>query len=122
MSLFGEFREFAVKGNMVDMAVGIIMGAAFNKVVTSVVNDLLMPPLGMFIGGTEFKHLMIVLRGPHTLADGVQAPMVAIRYGAFINTVVEFLIVAFSMFIVVKMMNRIIRFRQGEKVSPSISG
>ncbi|HET6567929.1 MAG TPA: large-conductance mechanosensitive channel protein MscL [Rhodothermales bacterium] len=112
MGVIQEFREFAVKGNALDMAVGLIIGLAFNKVVTSLVNDIIMPPIGLAIGGVEFKDLMIVLRGAHLGPDGTMIPPVAIGYGLFINAVIEFLIIAFSAFIIVKAMNRIIRRRE----------
>jgi large conductance mechanosensitive channel len=107
-----EFREFAVKGNAMDMAVGIVVGAAFTKIVNSLVNDIIMPPIGILIGGVEFKHLQVLLRVAHTTPEGETVPESAIRYGAFINTMLEFLIVAFSMFMVVKFMNRLIRKRE----------
>ena len=113
MGFWQEFRTFAVKGNVIDMAVGIIIGVAFNKIITSLVNDVIMPPIGLFIGGVEFKDLQVVLRNARTLPSGEELPIVAIRYGAFINTVIEFLIVALTVFVVVKLMNRIIRMRTG---------
>lgn len=112
MALLQEFREFAVKGNALDMAVGILVGIAFNKVVNSLVNDVLMPPIGLAVGGVEFKHLAVVLR-PATVSDtGETLTEVAIRYGAFVNTVIEFLIIALSAFVVVQVMNRVIRARE----------
>ncbi|HEY7840105.1 MAG TPA: large-conductance mechanosensitive channel protein MscL [Gammaproteobacteria bacterium] len=111
MSFFQEFKEFAVKGNAVDMAVGIIIGAAFNKIVNSLVSDIFMPPLGYLIGGVEFRHLQIVIREAGVNEAGAALPEVAIRYGAFINTLIEFVIVAFSVFVVVKVMNRVIKGR-----------
>ncbi len=113
MSLVTEFREFALKGNVVDMAVGIIIGVAFNNVVNSMVNDILMPPIGWAIGGVEFKDLELVLRSASVGPAGEQIAAVAIRYGAFINAVIQFLIIAFSAFVVVKLMNRLIRRREG---------
>jgi large conductance mechanosensitive channel len=112
MSFFKEFREFAVKGNVVDMAVGIILGAAFNKIVNSMVNDILMPPLGMAIGRVDFKNLTLVLQEKAMSPEGKEIPEVAVRYGMFINTVIEFTIVAFSVFVVVKIMNRVIKGRE----------
>jgi large conductance mechanosensitive channel len=105
-NILEEFKTFAVKGNAVDMAVGIILGAAFTKVVNSIVNDLIMPPLGVLIGGVDFSNLQFVL----VKAAG-ETPEVAIRYGAFISNVIEFLIVAWAVFLVVKVMNRIIALR-----------
>jgi len=106
MGFWQEFKEFAVKGNALDMAVGIIIGAAFNKIVNSLVNDILMPPLGILIGGVDFKNLEIVLKDA-----AAAAPPVVIRYGMFINTIIEFLIVALSVFVVVKVMNRVVKAR-----------
>jgi len=110
MSVLQEFREFAVKGNVVDMAVGIVLGVAFNKIVQSMVNDILMPPIGVLIGGVEFKDLQITL-SPERTVDGEVVAGAAIRYGLFMNAVVEFLIIAFSAFVVVKVMNRVLRER-----------
>jgi large conductance mechanosensitive channel len=110
MGLIQEFKEFAVKGNAMDMAVGIILGAAFNNVVQSIVNDLVMPPIGMALGQVDFKDLRIVLKeGDETVKPVVTE--VAIRYGMFLNTCINFLIVAFSIFVVVKIMNKAIAAR-----------
>ncbi len=121
MGLIQEFKEFAVKGNAMDMAVGIILGAAFNKIVQSIVNDLIMPPIGMAMGKVDFKQLQITLQdhaAAVTDADGKvitpEVPEVAIRIGNFANIVIEFLIVAFSVFVIVKFMNRLIRKREAE--------
>jgi large conductance mechanosensitive channel len=100
MSIVKEFKEFAVKGNAVDMAVGIIIGASFGKIISSLVNDMIMPPLGLLIGGVDFKNLKLVLKE----AVG-EAPAVSINYGAFINTTIDFLIVAFAIFLVIKGIN-----------------
>ncbi|MEX0774832.1 MAG: large-conductance mechanosensitive channel protein MscL [Phycisphaeraceae bacterium] len=115
MGLLQEFKEFAVKGNVIDMAVGIVLGVAFNKIVTSLVNDVIMPPIGMIIGNVPFKDLRVVLK-EGTIAPGTTelAGEVAIRYGALVNTVIEFVIVAFSVFMVVKVMNTLIKKRQAE--------
>ena len=104
-----EFKEFAIKGNVVDMAVGIIIGAAFGKIVSSFVNDIIMPPIGMLLGGADFTNLFIDLSGKHyaTLAEATAAGAPVIRYGVFINTVLDFLIVAFAIFLVVKQINRL---------------
>ncbi len=112
MGLMQEFKEFAVKGNAVDMAVGIIVGAAFGKVVSSVVNDLLMPPIGLLVGGVDFGDLRVVLKAGAPAVEGAkEVPEVAIRYGAFLSTTIDFLIVAFTIFMVVKFMNRLIAKR-----------
>ena len=97
MAIIKEFKDFAVKGNAVDMAVGIIIGASFGKIISSLVNDIIMPPLGLLIGGVDFKNLKIVLK---TATD--TTPVVAINYGQFINTTIDFLIVAFTIFLVVR--------------------
>lgn len=100
MKLIDEFKAFALKGNLVDMAVGIIIGLGFSKVVTSVVNDIIMPPLGLLIGGVNFTDLKVILR-----AATETAPAVTWNYGNFIQVCFDFLIVAFSVFLVVKAMN-----------------
>lgn len=104
MSLIKEFKAFAVKGNVVDLAVGIIIGAAFGKIVSSFVGDIIMPPLGLLIGGINFTDLAITLRP----AEGA-SPAVVLAYGKFIQTIVDFVIVAFAIFIGVKAINRLKR-------------
>ncbi|MCB1866419.1 MAG: large-conductance mechanosensitive channel protein MscL [Chromatiales bacterium] len=110
MSLIKEFREFAVKGNMVDMAVGIIIGAAFGKIVSSLVGDVIMPPLGILIGGVDFSDLAVTLKAA---ADGQAA--VTLGYGKFVQTVIDFTIIAFAIFMVIKFMNRL---KQKEEAAP----
>lgn len=100
MSIIKEFKEFAVKGNAVDMAVGIIIGASFGKIVTSMVNDVIMPPLGILLGGVDFKDLKVILK-----AATIDNPEVTLNYGMFINTLIDFLIVAFCIFLMVKGIN-----------------
>lgn len=100
MSILKEFREFAVKGNVVDMAVGVIIGGAFGKIVSSLVNDVIMPPIGMLIGGVDFKDLAIVLKE----AQG-EVEAVTLKYGAFIQNVFDFLIIAMAVFGMVKLLN-----------------
>jgi large conductance mechanosensitive channel len=104
MSVLSEFKAFAVKGNVVDMAVGIIIGAAFGKIVSSFVGDVIMPPLGLLIGGVDFSDLSVILRP----AEGA-APAVVLAYGKFIQTVIDFIIVAFAIFMGVKAINRLKR-------------
>jgi len=104
MGMLKEFREFAVKGNAIDMAVGIVIGAAFGKIVSSLVNDLLMPPLGVLLGKVDFSYLSIPLQ-----AQTETSPAVELKYGMFINTVIDFLIVAFAIFLLVKQINRLKR-------------
>lgn len=104
MSLVKEFKEFAVKGNVVDMAVGVIIGAAFGKIVSSLVADVVMPPLGLLIGGIDFTHFEFVLREAQD-----KAPPVTIKYGVFLQTTFDFLIVAVAVFIMIKVINRLKR-------------
>ena len=109
MGFIDELKTFAAKGNAVDMAVGILVGGAFTKVVNSIVSDLLMPPLGVLIGGVDFKSQQVVLRTE--MKDGVETVTAAIAYGKFINVCVEFAIVVVCAFVVVKLMNKIIALR-----------
>jgi large conductance mechanosensitive channel len=106
-----EFKEFAIKGNVLDMAVGIVIGAAFGKIVSSFVDDVLMPPIGRLLGGVDFSTLFIALNGQHydTLAAAKAAGAATLNYGLFINTVINFLIVAFAIFLLVKQVNRLKR-------------
>lgn len=103
-----DFKEFALKGNVLDMAVGVIIGAAFGKIVTSLVNDILMPPLGLLLGRLDFSNLFINLSGEEltSLAAAKAAGAPTINYGLFLNTVIDFSIVAFSIFLIVKQVNR----------------
>lgn len=107
-----EFRDFAVKGNMVDLAVGLILGAAFGAIVTSLVKDIIMPPIGMVLGNIDFKNMMYVLKqgtppGPYaTLDKAAEAKAITINYGNFINLIIDFLIVALVIFFLVRAMNR----------------
>jgi large conductance mechanosensitive channel len=102
MGLIKEFKEFAVKGNAVDMAVGIIIGASFGKIVSSIVNDIVMPPIGLLLGGVDFKDLKLVLK--EAVLD---KPAVTLNYGLFINNVLDFLIIAFVIFLLVKGINNL---------------
>lgn len=113
MSIINEFKAFAVKGNVVDMAVGIIIGAAFGKIVSSFVGDVIMPPLGLLIGGVDFSDLGVTLRA----AQG-DAPAVVLAYGKFIQTVIDFLIVAFAIFMGVKAINRL---KREEAKAPTVN-
>lgn len=119
-----EFKEFAVKGNMLDMAVGIIVGAAFGTVVTSLVNDVLMPPIGLLMGGVDFTDLFVTLQqgtvaGPYpTLEAAQEAGAVTINYGMFVNSIVSFLIVAFAVFMVVRNFNKLKRQEEEAPKAP----
>jgi len=112
MKMLHEFREFAMKGNVVDMAVGIIIGAAFGKIVTSFVNDVIMPPLGLLIGGVDFTDLKINLKEGSIDQAGNAVSAVSLNYGSFIQTTLDFLIVAFVIFMLIKTMNTMKRKQQ----------
>ncbi|ADN00270.1 large-conductance mechanosensitive channel protein MscL [Dickeya dadantii] len=113
MSFTKEFREFAMRGNVVDLAVGVIIGAAFGKIVSSLVSDIIMPPLGLLIGGVDFKQFHWVLRE----AQGNIAA-VSINYGVFIQNIFDFIIVAFAIFMAIKLMNKLRRTQQEEPSAP----
>jgi large conductance mechanosensitive channel len=125
MSIAKEFREFAMRGNIVDMAVGIIIGSAFGKIISSVVNDVLMPPIGMAIGRVDVKDFKLVLqKAAPAITEGSQvvkqaATEVAIKYGMFIQTIIDFLIVAFCIFLVIKVMNRLKKKEEARPVIPA---
>ncbi len=123
--MFKEFKEFAVKGNMLDMAVGIIIGAAFATIVNSLVNDVIMPPIGLLLGGVDFADFYFVLRdgaaaaGPYAnLEAAKEAGAVTLNYGVFINAVISFLIVAFSVFLVVRSFNKLKRKEEEAPAAP----
>lgn len=111
MSFISEFKQFAMRGNVVDMAVGIIIGAAFGKIVSSFVGDVIMPPLGLLIGGVDFTDLVVTLKAAQDGADAV-----TLNYGKFIQTVFDFTIVAFAIFLAVKLMNRL---QRNEEAAPT---
>jgi large conductance mechanosensitive channel len=106
--MFQEFKKFILRGNVMDMAVGIVIGAAFGKIVTSLVGDILMPPLGLVLGHVDFSNLFISLSGEHfaSLADAKKAGGATINYGVFLNTILEFLIIALALFIFIRAVNR----------------
>jgi large conductance mechanosensitive channel len=120
-----EFKEFALKGNMIDMAVGIIIGAAFNSIVNSIVVDIIMPPIGLLLGGVDFSNLFAVIKtgeiaGPYlTLADAQAAGAVTINYGLFINTLISFIIVAIVLFLLIKAINRLKREEEAPPLEPT---
>ena len=119
MGIFSEFREFIARGNVIDLAVGVIIGASFNKIVDSLVNQVVMPPIGLLTGGMDFSKLEWVLRAddPATKAS----ELVAIQYGAFINTLIQFLIVAWVIFLLVKGVNALRRQQEEAPAGPSPS-
>jgi large conductance mechanosensitive channel len=113
MGMMKEFKEFAVKGNVVDMAVGIIIGAAFGKIVSSIVGDVIMPPIGVLLGGVDFSNLSF------TVKEAVgKAPAVVISYGKFIQTVIDFIIIAFVIFIIIKAINTLKRKEEQAPKAP----
>src|SRR6267154_3284079 len=118
--MWREFREFAMRGNVVDLAVGIILGAAFTTIVNSLVNDLIMPPLGLAIGGTDFSNFFVTLKGGSypTLEAAKAAGAVTVNYGLFINAVIRFVIVAFAIFLLVKQINRLTAGKPKEPAPP----
>ena len=121
MGLIKEFKEFAMRGNVIDLAVGVIIGGAFGKIVNSIVTDIVMPPIGVLIGGVKFGDLKYKLVEA-VLADDnktIASPEVSINYGNFIQTVIEFLIVAFSIFMVIKAMNRMSNLRKKQEAEAS---
>jgi len=107
--MFREFKEFAMRGNVVDLAVGLIIGVAFGKIVTSFVNDILMPPIGLLLGRVNFESLFVVLSGPRyaSLAEAKAAGAPTINYGVFINNILDFVLVAFAVFLLVRWINRL---------------
>ncbi len=109
MSLVSEFKAFAMRGNVVDLAVGVVIGAAFGKIVTALVDNVIMPPIGYAIGGIDFSDRVLPIGNPVVDAKGVVTGGVIIKYGAFLNTIIQFIIVAIAIFLVVKLMNRLIR-------------
>ena len=123
--MFKEFREFAMRGHVVDMAVGIILGAAFGTIVKSLVSDVIMPPIGLLLGNVDFSNLFIVLKsgaaaGPlATLEEAQKAGAVTLNYGVFINTIVSFVIVAFAVFLLVKNINRLKRKEEAPPKEPT---
>jgi large conductance mechanosensitive channel len=110
-TIWKEFREFAIRGNVIDLAVGVVIGAAFGKIVTSFVGDVLMPPLGLLLGRVDFSNLFLNLSSQHyaTLAEAKQAGAATLNYGAFINTLIDFVIVAFAVFLLIQQINRLTR-------------
>ena len=114
MGMIQEFKEFAMRGNVVDMAVGVVIGAAFGKIVTSFTSDLLMPPIGMFSGGVDFSSLVLTLKEPIDSAAAI-----TINYGKFINVIIDFTIVAFAIFLLVKAMNRLVKKEPPPPAAPS---
>lgn len=119
MGMVQEFKTFALRGNVVDLAVGIVIGAAFGRIVTTLVNNVIMPPLGLVLGGVDFSNLKLVLKQGATDATGKSVGEVAIGYGVFINAVIDFLIVAFAIFLLVKLINSMHKQEAAKPSEPS---
>ena len=120
MSILKEFKSFAMRGNVIDLAVGVIIGASFGKIVSSLVEDIIMPPIGVLLGKVDFSNLFFVISGEGSFASVAAAKAagaVTLNYGIFINTIVQFLIVAFAIFIVIKQINR---FKTEEPAKPTV--
>ena len=115
MGFAKEFKAFAMRGNVMDMAVGIVIGVAFGKIVTSLVNDIIMPPIGVLMGGVDFSHLAVTLK-----AAADSEPAVALKYGAFLSTIIDFLIVAFAIFMVIKGLNALKRKKEEAPPAPPV--
>ncbi len=112
--MFKEFKEFAVKGNIIDLAVGIIIGSAFGKIVSSLVQDIIMPPIGLLLGGIDFSSFMITLKKATEVSEAV-----TINYGIFINNLVDFIIIAFAIFVVIKQINKLKKKEEVKPVEPA---
>jgi large conductance mechanosensitive channel len=125
LNMFKEFREFAMRGNVVDMAVGIVIGAAFGSIINSFVADVIMPPIGLILGNVDFSGMFVVLKegkvaGPYeTISAAKAAGAVTLNYGVFINTIISFLIIAFSVFIVIRNINRLKRKEEAPPAVPT---
>ncbi|MBB1117773.1 large-conductance mechanosensitive channel protein MscL [Stenotrophomonas sp. W1S232] len=119
MGMISEFKEFAMRGNVIDLAVGVVIGAAFGKIVTALVEKVIMPPIGLLIGKVDFSELKWTLAEAQLAADGSElAPAVVIGYGEFINTIIQFVIVAFAIFLLIKTLNRLARKKAEAPAAP----
>ena len=119
--MFGEFRTFLMRGSVIDLAVGVIVGASFTGIVNSLVKDVIMPPIGLALGGVDFSNFFIVLKGDRavdTLAAATAAKDVTINYGLFVNAVINFLIVAFVLFLLLRQLNKLVAPKPAEEVAP----
>ncbi|MFO1247193.1 MAG: large conductance mechanosensitive channel protein MscL [Alphaproteobacteria bacterium] len=124
MSLVAEFKKFAMRGNVVDLAVGVIIGASFTGIVNSLVNDIIMPPIGLALGGVDFSNFFLVLKGDHavdTLAAAKAAKAVTLNYGLFINACINFLIVAFALFMLLRQLNKLVAPTPAAEAAPAPS-
>ena len=119
MGMISEFKEFAMRGNVIDLAVGVVIGAAFGKIVTALVEKVIMPPIGLLIGKVDFSDLKWTLAEASVDASGAEVPAVVIGYGDFINTIIQFVIVAFAIFMLIKVLNRLARKKAEEPAAPA---
>ena len=119
MGFLKEFKAFALKGNVMDMAVGVIIGGAFGKIVTSLVNDVIMPPIGLLVGGVDFTNLKLVIKKAVVEGGAEIAPAVTWNYGAFIQQVVDLTILAFCVFMMVKVMNKLVKKEEAKPAAPA---
>jgi large conductance mechanosensitive channel len=118
MSMLKEFKDFAMRGNVIDLAVGVVIGGAFGKIVTSLVDQIVMPPIGMLTGGIDFSQMKWVLKPADNTDPAHKIAEVAIGYGSFINTLIQFLIIAFAIFLVVKAINKLSRKQEAAPAAP----
>ena len=119
MGMISEFKEFAMRGNVIDLAVGVVIGGAFGKIVTSLVDKVIMPPIGMLVGNVDFSSLALTLAPAKMGADGKEIPAVVLGYGDFINTLIQFVIVAFAIFMLVKVVNKLSRKKEEASAAPA---
>ena len=117
-SFLADFKKFAMRGNVIDMAVGVIIGGAFGKIVSSVVADIIMPPLGLLIGGVNFTDLKWVMKGPEVV-DGVEQAAVTLNYGNFLQATFDFLIIAFSIFLFIRLLTKLTEKKKEEQTAPA---
>ena len=120
MPMFEEFKKFAMRGNVMDLAVGVIIGASFTGIITSLVNDVIMPPIGLVLGGVDFSNFFVVLKGvpADTLAAAKAAKDVTINYGIFVNAIINFVIVALVLFLMIRQMNKLVAPKAAEAAPP----
>ena len=119
MGMISEFREFAMRGNVIDLAVGVVIGGAFGKIVTSLVDNIIMPPIGLLLGGVDFSDIGWTLRGATVNATGEEVQAVVVGVGSFINTIIQFIIIAFAIFMVIKAINRFHKKPEAAPAGPS---
>ena len=119
MGMLTEFKEFVMRGNVIDLAVGVVIGGAFGKIVTALVDKVIMPPIGLLIGGVDFSKLAVVLKAASVDAAGKEVPAVMLAYGEFINALLQFVIVAFAIFMVVKVINKLHKQPEAAPAAPA---